>query len=106
MLGEDILLIVSPEECEEWKTCFQKSFKDELPRTFPSFSFLFLFRDEENYIPAYVGDEPYRRNGDSCAKTNYGNMLEQFLGNFLQIMNLLFKSSFFVHELFARSLMN
>eukprot|EP00116_Pleurobrachia_bachei_P002864 sb/3463126/ len=34
-------------------------------------------------LPECVGDEPYRRNGDRCAKTNYGNMLEQFLGNFL-----------------------
>jgi len=53
-----------------------------------------------------VGDEPYRRNGDRCAKTNYGNMLEQFLGNFFQIMSFLFKSSIFIYELFVRSLMN
>ena len=52
------------------------------------------------------GDELYLLNGDSCAKTNYGNMLEQFLGNFLQILSFLFKSSFFIHELFTRSLMN
>ena len=53
-----------------------------------------------------AGDEPYRRNGDSCAKTNYGNMLEQFLDGFLQNMKFLFKSSFFDHELIIRSLMN
>ena len=53
-----------------------------------------------------VGCELYLRNGDSCAKTNYGNMLEQFLGNFWQILIFLFKSSFFIHELFTRSLMN
>ena len=52
------------------------------------------------------GDELYLRNGDSCAKTNYGNMLEQFLDDFLQIMKFLFKSSFFIHELSSRSLMN
>ena len=51
-------------------------------------------------------DELYLRNGNSCAKTNYGNMLEQFLGNFWQIVSFLFKSSFFIHELFTRSLMN
>ena len=53
-----------------------------------------------------VGNELYLRNGDSCAKTNCGNMLEQFLGNFWQILIILFKSSFFIHELFTRSLMN
>ena len=53
-----------------------------------------------------AGDEPYLQNGYSFAKTNNGNMLEQFLDGFLQNMRFLFKNSFFIHELIIRSLMN